>query len=83
MTDEERLYDRIDRSLPRKTTGVVQCDCGVLVDTDYDDEYYGEDGNQEGSCKGCREGLLIRQTEDERLDDPRHGQAGDLNKRTF
>lgn len=51
---------------------VAQCDCGVLVDTDYDDEYYGEDGSQEGSCKGCRERFLIRQIEEERLDERRY-----------
>ncbi|HUV95116.1 MAG TPA: hypothetical protein VMX14_09850 [Anaerolineae bacterium] len=59
---------------------VARCECGVLVDTDYDDEFYGEDGNEEGSCRGCREKLIAQQIEDERLDDPRHGQARDLNR---
>ena len=57
------------------------CECYRLVDTDGDAEFYSREGNDEGMCRFCREELVKAQAEDRRLDDPRRGQAKDINRR--
>jgi hypothetical protein len=41
-----------------------------MVDTDADDEFYGEQGD-EGMCEPCRDALIASQERDQWLDDPR------------
>ena len=54
---------------------VARCEnCGRFVDTDFDTEFYEFQTDGEGHCEPCREDLQKAQAEDERLDDPRHGQ---------
>jgi hypothetical protein len=62
---------------------VDRCQCGVFVDTDYDADFYSEHPDDPGMCSGCRERRIAQQLEDERLDDPRHGQARHLNAGRF
>lgn len=50
-------------------------ECEREVDTDDDAEAYGDDGLDECMCETCREKLAKGRREDERLDDPRHGQG--------
>ena len=58
---------------------VDRCEnCRKLMDTDFDEEFYDEDGI--GLCEACREAFEEDRLEDERLDDPRHGQAKDINR---
>ena len=45
-------------------------DCNNLVDTDFDLEFY-ENGSR---CEYCAEQSIKDAAEDQRLDDPRHGQ---------
>lgn len=45
-------------------------DCGSMVDTDFDLEFY-ENGSR---CESCAEQSIKDAVEDQRLDDPRHGQ---------
>lgn len=49
--------------------------CNNLVDTDFDLEFYPDE-----LCEYCAEVLAKDQAEDERLDDPRHGQAAEINR---
>ena len=55
--------------------------CSAAVDTDYDDECYGEFGDEECMCKPCRDREIELQEQDQKLDDPRHGQARWLNRK--
>jgi recombinational DNA repair protein (RecF pathway) len=52
-------------------------DCDRQVDTDDDVDCYIED---ECVCESCREKGAREAAEDQRLDDPRHGQAAALNR---
>lgn len=62
---------------------IDRCMCGVFVDTDYDDEFYSyDDPDAPGMCSACRDRTIEEQIEDERLNDPRHHQAKDLNRST-
>lgn len=55
------------------------CDsCGGYVDTEIDPLALDED--EFCLCFSCREEAELQQAENERLDDPRHGQAAELNK---
>lgn len=51
----------------------TKCEC--LVDTDFDDGAYGEDGKEECLCAYCRDRLWAEQLRDWKLDDPRRGQG--------
>jgi len=55
-------------------------ECGMPVDTDDGELVYGEDGDEDCVCMPCRYAAVEAQEEDHRLDDPRHGQAEELNK---
>jgi hypothetical protein len=54
--------------------------CDRLVDTDYDPDFYELQVHTEGHCEFCRERMSRDRDEDERLDDPRHGQAESINQ---
>lgn len=55
------------------------CRCDRLVDTDFDLECY--DKHDRCICESCREAEDDFPRElDEKLDDPRHGQADHINK---
>lgn len=58
---------------------IVQCiHCDRKIDTDFETDYldYGDDP----VCASCLYDLETEREEDERLDDPRHGQADGINK---
>ena len=49
----------------------TECDCWT--------ERY-DDDNEDWCCQYCNDKAVRGQEEDRRLDDPRHGQAADINR---
>ena len=47
-------------------------ECGHETEVRHDDDWL---------CSWCHEAIIRAQEEDKRLDDPRHGQAAEINRR--
>jgi hypothetical protein len=73
----ELVYDEYIRQLNKPNIGWTCPRCKDSADWDDDSLCMEEEGDPDGDSYKEHE---LEQDEDERLDDPRHGQAADINK---